>query len=175
MVAESEAIYRHRAHYLELGRNPNISPDSPEKGQIEGALNSDKTSFTANLPVDISREDFMLRLGETNLATDATTLGSDYVEQMTCAVLYPSVLAPYPATFASVAIAGIVDMFASSDQEKLFDPTADLLFTDEVVDRTGYLAERMLQLGVIEHSHEDRFLITPKKKQKLEIILNKFD
>lgn len=205
MVRESEAILNHREYYLafaresyEKERDISLAIGEPiansqdksdmrlgikkiqsrrelEKGQIEGALNSDKNSFVATIPKDIGREQFLMRLGGTQIPTDREVLGHGYEEQMVEAVLYPSIFAEFPATFDAVAIAGTVDMVGSANMSNLSDPTKDLLVTDQIVERTSHLVDRMLQLGAIEHSHEDRFMIPPLKKQKLYKILSKFD
>jgi hypothetical protein len=150
-----------------------------ERAQINQALDSDKKSFVAKLQPDLSPSEFMMKLGEASIPSDSEVLGTntadELAELMACAVLYPSTLAEFPSTFDLPAFATIVDPVAFSNIQNLFDPEKALLLTDAIVERTQYLANRALQLGVIEHSHEDRFLITPNKKRKLLAILEKFD
>lgn len=134
------------------------------------------TLFVDTLNPDMDRDDFMSAIRTIVTDDDKKVLGENYEDQLAEAILYPAVFAPFPATFDSVAIAGIIDDVGSSDLQKNSDPVLDLEFTNTKVDRTAHLINRMLELGVIEPSEiTGRFHIKPEVVEKLTPILNQFE
>lgn len=136
----------------------------------------DDTLFVDTLNADMNQDDFMSAIRNVVTEEDKKVLGENYVDQLAEAILYPTVFAPFPATFDSVAIAGIIDDVGSSDLEKNTNPVLDLEFTNTKVDRTAHLINRMTELGVIEPSElAGRFHIRPEVVAKLSPILNQFE
>lgn len=134
------------------------------------------TLFVDTLNPDMDQDDFMSAVRAIVTDDDRKVLGKNYEEQLAEAILYPAVFAPFPATFDSVAIAGIIDDVGSSDLEKNTNPVLDMEFTNAKVDRTAHLINRMLELGVIEQSEKaGRFHVMPEIVAKLTPILSQFD
>jgi hypothetical protein len=132
-------------------------------------------SFVESLSSDMSKDDFMKAVKDIVVDEDRNVLGENCEEQIANAILYPAVFAPFPATFDSNAIAGIIDEVGASDLQKTQDPTLDLEHTDKIINRTSLLLNRSIQLGVIEPDENGRFFIKPDVAKKLGTILEKFD
>lgn len=134
------------------------------------------TFFIDTLDPNMTKKDFMNAICHIATEDDKKNFGDDYEEQLANAVLYPAVFAPFPATFDSVAIAGIIDNVGASDLEKNDNPTQDLQFTDIKINRTAHLIGRMIELGVIEPSDmAGRYFVRQETITKLTPILNQFE
>lgn len=132
-------------------------------------------TFVDSLSADMTKEQFIDALRGVITDDDRKIFGPNYEDQLIQLVLYPAVFAPFPATFDSNAIAGIVDDFGAADLKKTQNPTLDLEHTNTIIDRTMHVASRSVELGVLELNDEGRFFIRPEVANKLKPILDKFE
>lgn len=123
----------------------------------------------------MSPADFVKRVEESLTKEDEKVLGSGYKDQMVQAILYTAVFAPYPATFGTNALAGVVDDFGASDLEKTINSDIDLEHTDKLINRTQHLVGRLMGFGVIEMDKEGKLFVKQEVVDKLMPILGRFE
>ena len=134
-----------------------------------------KKTFVEAITPGISKDDFLKLALKQITEEDKEIFGDDYEKQMLNLMLYFSIFAPYPATFDSNAVAGIVDQMGSSDLARVQDPSLDLEHTDNLIRRNLHILERATELGIIEQNESGRFYIRQETADKLLPILEQFE